>query len=503
MTATRVEPADGLDASRLAGERAAKNTAVRAVSEIIGKASSLFLFAVLARKVGDDGLGTFLFALAWGEVGMAPVGLGIDQYMLRAIAADKSRVDELFANALYLKVARGVPVVLGTVVLVQLLHYSGDTRACVSILTVGLFVDTLARTPHNVFIAFERGEIVASTIVVQRFVSAAAGASALLAGYGVVAVAITWSLAAAIRLILSLWLQERRIAPLSRQFPRAPRRELRNKSLAFTTQDLFGLVLARADILILSVLASDAVVGLYGAAYRLFEATTFITVAVYGAFAAMYTYLGRTTTPTVGSVYQRSQKLCLALLMPIAVSLGLLAEPICRTFYGPDFVDAAPSLRVLAAVPVLFGVIVLANGLVLARDHPRRMMYAVAVAATLNIGLNLALIPSLDEIGAALAMLVSLVAYVVIAMGMALIDVGRISWVSMTAAPLGASVALAAPLLVFAASPALALIVGVPVYLAAYAIVDAIVDPDDLRFVIDLVKSRVAGRRPRASAEPA
>ena len=248
---TKSASPDGLDASRRAGERAARNTAARAIGEILGKFSSLFLFAVLAHKLGDDGLGAFLLALAWGEVGMTPVGLGIDQYMLRAIAADKSRVDQLFANALYLKVARGVPVVLGTIVLVQLLHYSPETRASVSILTVGLFLDTLARTPQNVFIAFERGEIVASTIIAQRCFSAVAGVAVLLAGYGVVAVAITWSVAAAVRLLLSLALQERRIGPLRRDFQPNARRELRKRSLAFTSQDLFGLVLARADILIL------------------------------------------------------------------------------------------------------------------------------------------------------------------------------------------------------------------------------------------------------------
>ena len=194
----------------------------------------------------------------------------------------------------------------------------------------------------NVFNAIERGELVAITIISQRFFAAVAGLIVLFAGYGVVAVAMTYSAACVLRLALSFRLQRTRIGPIARVFPAGPRRELRRKSLPFTTQDLFGLVLARADILILSALATDAVVGLYGAAYRLFDATTFVTVALCGAFTAMYTYLGRDTTPTLASVFQRSQKLCLTLLMPVSLSFGLLAEPICRIFYGPDFVDAAP-----------------------------------------------------------------------------------------------------------------------------------------------------------------
>jgi O-antigen/teichoic acid export membrane protein len=129
------------------------------------------------------------------------------------------------------------------------------------------------------------------------------------------------------------------------------------------------------------------------------------------------------------------------------------------------------------------------------------MVYTVAVAAVVNIGLNLALIPSLHEIGAALAMLVSMVVYVIVAMWMAILEVGRMRWTSMLAAPFAAAAAMAAPLIWLGDSLPLALAAGLPVYLAVYAAVDAIVDPDDLRFVIDLVKRRLPSGRRAAQAD--
>ena len=503
LVAAEIEAGGSLNAGRDAGERAAKNTFVRAFGEIVGKFGSLVLFAVLARKVGNDGVGTFLFALAWGEVAMTPVGLGIDQYVLRSVAADRSRLDEMFANTLYLKVARGIPIVIGTLILVEFLDYSAENAR-----------DGL--DPHRRAVLRHAGAHPDERVQRDRarrarrhhdhqpaLLRRRRRAVVLFAGYGVVAVAMTYSAACVLRLALSFRLQRTRIGPIARVFPAGPRRELRRKSLPFTTQDLFGLVLARADILILSALATDAVVGLYGAAYRLFDATTFVTVALCGAFTAMYTYLGRDTTPTLASVFQRSQKLCLTLLMPVSLSFGLLAEPICRIFYGPDFVDAAPSLRILAAVPVLFGVMVLGNVLVLSREHPRRMVYTVAVAATINIGMNLLLIPPYKEIGAASAMLTSMVVYAIMANWIALLDVGRIQWISTLAAPLGASVAMTVPLILLGGSFALALLVGVPLYAATYAVIESRVAPDDLRFVIDLFKKRLPGRARRAEAAEA
>lgn len=493
--------ASHLAAGHAAGERAARNTAVRAAGEIIGKLGSLVLLAVLARKVGDARLGVFVFGLAWAEVAMTPVGLGIDQYLMRQVAADHSRVDAYFWNAMSLKLQRGVPIVAGSIAVVYLLDYSHETALTVSILTVGLLFDTMARSPANLFVAFERGELFASTIVVQRMLAAVLGLAVLFAGFGVVAVSITFSLGALVRFAMSMQLLGTRLGWPRMIRPSDVRREIRRHSLTFTAQDVFGLVLARADVLLLAALASHAVVGLYGSAYRLFEATTFINVALAGAFTAMYTYLGRDTSPTLGAVFQRSIKLCVALLLPIALTLGLLAQPLCRAFFGADFVEAADPLRLLAPVVVLFGLMVLCSVLVLSRSNPRRMVYTVAVAAAVNIGLNFALIPGLEDVGAALAMLFSMVVYTSIALWLAVLEVGRINWVSMLAAPALAAIAMAVPLLLLGDLWPLAILGGTFVYLAVYAAVDRLVDPEDLRFVTGLVRRRMPFGDPPAQTE--
>ena len=315
---------------------------------------------------------------------MTPVGMGIDRYLLRQVAADRSRLDSFFWNAIRLKLYRGIPVTIASIVLVHALDYGRDTELTVSIMTVGLLFDTMARTMQSVFNAFERSELVAWAIVAQRIVAATLGVALLLAGFGVVLVAIAFALGALVRLLLSLELLRRRLHWPAMVAPEDVRREIRRHSLTFTTQDLFGLVLARADVLLLAALTTDAVVGQYGAAYRLFEATTFIEVALVGAFSAMYAYSGPATDPSLPAVFQRSIKLCLALLVPIGVTLGLLADPLCRAFFGDGFADAAAPLRLLAPVVVLFGVMALCVSLVLSRSRPRRMVYTVAIAAVVN-----------------------------------------------------------------------------------------------------------------------
>jgi O-antigen/teichoic acid export membrane protein len=483
-----------------ASARATKNTAATAAGEIVGKLASLVVFAALAREGGATELGYYVFALAWGEVAMTPVGLGIDRYMLRLIAADRTRLDELFYNALFLKVTRGAAIVVVAIAVALALGYDGDRMVVIAVVTVGMFIDTLARTHMSVYNAFERAELVALTIMAQRIGAAVLAVAALVAGLGVVGVAVAFTVGAVIRLALSQVLLARRLRSPALELPAAARADLRRNSVPFIAQDLFGLVLSRADIVLLSLLTTPAVVGSYGAAYRLFEATTFVTTALSGAFSAMYTYLGPDTRPTLRTVFGRSIKAAIVILVPAAMILGILAEPVVEVFYGAKLAEAAEPLRLLAPVVLLFPLYVLAASLIVSRHDAWLLLRIMGVVAVVNIGLNLALVPAHGDVGAAIAMLASTALYAVVALVAATRLAGGMDVARVTIGPLAGAVAMAAPMLALESSLALALPAGLAAFVVVTAAIERVVDPEALAYAARLVR-RVL--RPRAGGVPA
>src|SRR5918998_6956714 len=72
--------------------RIARNAAVRAGGEAVGKIASLAFFVVMARELGRAGFGDFVFAFSLGTVLMLASGLGTEDLIAREVARDHRRV---------------------------------------------------------------------------------------------------------------------------------------------------------------------------------------------------------------------------------------------------------------------------------------------------------------------------------------------------------------------------------------------------------------------------
>jgi O-antigen/teichoic acid export membrane protein len=271
-------------------------------------------------------------------------------------------------------------------------------------------------------------------------------------------------------------------------------RALAASSMPFAAQDIFSVILARIDTLMLALIATQAAVGRYGAAYRLFESTFFITYALTGAFSAMYTRLGPDSDPPLASVFQRSIKLSLILLMPLVVIFAVLANPICRLIYGTQFASAALPLRLLAPGIALIGIVTLTISLMISRENPRRMVALTATMAGLNVALNLILIPLYNDAGAAAAMLITAVVYAAWIMRRADHAVAGIHWPSTAAGALAGGAAMTVASLPLHAHLLAALAAGGVTYLVVLIVVERLVSPLDVAFAVDMARRRLPAR---------
>ena len=145
-------------------------------------------------------------------------------------------------------------------------------------------------------------------------------------------------------------------------------------------------------------------VGLYNAAYRLFEPVLLFPAAI---MAGLFPGLARAGQVRADAGFRRQTGRLLAGLggagLMAGAGLAVVAPWLVTFLYGGPYAPAGPTLQLLAvAVPFLFVNSGLTH-LLLAVDRERYNLYFFGASLALNVGLNWLLIPALARDGAALA----------------------------------------------------------------------------------------------------
>ena len=106
----------------------------------------------------------------------------------------------------------------------------------------------------------------------------------------------------------------------------------------------------------------------------------------------------------------RGSRYTLALFVPLAVTLMVLAEPIIQVWLGERYTDGATALTVLVSYWVLYGALIVTPGFLVGAGEARAAGLTLATAAALNLLLALVLTPELGVEGPAVATAAALAA---------------------------------------------------------------------------------------------
>lgn len=177
-----------------------------------------------------------------------------------------------------------------------------------------------------------------------------------------------------------------------------------------------ALIFSYADTILVGYFLSTADVGLYQIAVQFTAAATFTTMALR---TTLYPKISRWhaegETGLITLTLRRAFTYSLLLAVPVAVGGWILGERLLYFFYGAGFAEGADVLGILLLVQVVNVFMFLQTMSLSAMGRPRESFYATGTAAVVNILLNLAFIPLIGIIGAALATLVTMLVNATIA----------------------------------------------------------------------------------------
>jgi polysaccharide transporter, PST family len=360
--------------------------------------------AYTARYLHPTGFGLISFGAAMATLVTAIAQFGMQTVVVRELIRRPQERAVILGSALVLRLIAGAVSILLAMGATELLR-PGDHRAAVVVLIVSAVA--LPRAWDVVDYDYQ-ARIEARPVVVARnvgFVVFALMRVLLVlvhAPLEAFAFAISGEQVLASILLVRRW----RVDGLTVGLRSANRRELHN--LVVTTWPLViaGLsmvIYMRIDQIMLASMMGDTGVGLFSAAVRISEALYFIPMAAIA-----------TAAPALTAAHQRSQadyarqilkvmRILVWLALAVAAILAFSSRFVILTLYGSAYAPAAGVLAIHAWIYVLVSLNCCGNQWLLDKGYFHCNMYQTLAGAMMNIGLNLALIPRLGIIGAAIA----------------------------------------------------------------------------------------------------
>jgi O-antigen/teichoic acid export membrane protein len=149
----------------------------------------------------------------------------------------------------------------------------------------------------------------------------------------------------------------------------------------------------RIDTVLVALVRGSREVGLYGAAFKFVELAEYLVATIGVSIFPSLTRMIAGGDPRLRNAIQRSVEVATAVGLPLVLVMILMPRQIIELTAGPDFVAAAGALRLLApylALLFLSGILIRVLG---ASHRDRLLLVVTVVVLTVNIALNLLLLP--------------------------------------------------------------------------------------------------------------
>ena len=350
-----------------------------------------------ARHLGVMSFGQYAATFSAAALTSVLFNLGLDTWLLRSGAREQHRLGELLGNALAVKLLLGAVWLTGLVFILPRLNPETFVASLVCIAGVAILGEGLLSVMLSAFKALLRTQVpvwamigLRGTILVLTALLVAFGSSNL-AGYAWIRLVVA---AAAVGIVL-------RLLPFALRARASAWPGMGRETLPFAASELAASVYLQADTTLAAIMLGSAAVGLYAPASSLVNALFVIPAALYTLMIPVLvrTMDARGRLPD-GMIVRTLGSFAL-LGVVLWAGTWLASGRVLTVLLGESFRGSGVLLAILSPILFLKSLNFGAAAVLVAVGWQKRRVYIQAVAAALNVGLNLALIPKFGVTGIA------------------------------------------------------------------------------------------------------
>ena len=387
-------------------QRIAKNTSIIIGGEITCKIIALFTTMYLARYLLPIEFGKYSFVFAYLTFFGVIADLGLHAILVREMSRDSSLAPKLIGNAYIIRLILTVFAVILSMIVISVLSYPADTTTYIYIATFTLPFTSFSNFYTAIFQTNLKMEYNIISRIIFRILLAILIFGIIFSHGTLMQVMVVMVFSEAVKALLSFLFSKKFVKPQF-EVDFGLWKHLLKEALPLALSSVIWIIYSQIDIVMLSLMKGDAAVGIYSAAYRLFEPLIFIASALMlSLFPIMSKYYKNSKERLIKS-YELSVKYLLIIALLIAISITFVADKIILLIYEIEFTESATVLQILIWGLVFIFQYRVFLELLIAIDKQKLNTLSTGICAIINVTLNFILIPILSYNGAAIATLIT------------------------------------------------------------------------------------------------
>lgn len=416
-----------------------RNTLWLSLGDVIAKTLNFLAIVYLARTLGVAGYGELEFAITIITYFALLADGGLEIWSTRETARGVD-IPHLVANTTTLRLVLSS---LALVIIILLLPIFPDyTNLQPVLILLGLTLVIQALNPKWVFLGQEKMRLLAVGLVLAQIFFAGGMILLINSPEQIIWVSVIWLISEVISTIyfVSIYYS---FYWNGFVFPKLPEMHGALKpAITIGLMQALGIMNYNFDSLLLGFLAGVEPVGWYRAGYKPITAALGVPLTYFAGLLPAFTREASHSRDRFLELIQRAFRLTVILALPLGFGGIFIARPIILLLYREEYVQSILVMQILSwsAVIVLIRA-TLRHGL-LAVGRQDLALRSALIAVSLNIVLNLILIPTYGMIGAALTTVFSDLVWLMLVIFDFSRVIERLHWVSFFIRPTLAGIAM-------------------------------------------------------------
>jgi O-antigen/teichoic acid export membrane protein len=386
--------------------RVGGNAASILTSDVVNRATSFVMYALVARFLGAFEFGQMSLALSLFYTFQVLAVAGLKTLITREVAKDRSETDQYLVNGSILAVASSILSMLLMYLFIYLVNYTPYTASIILLLSLGLLPYSLSQICESVFQAWEKMHYIAYANVPVNVIKVGLAFLILLQGYAIYHIVIMIVICQVIIMAINWGLMlQYIIKPRTRFDPHFSMRMARSATI-FLGIEGTNAVKSSLAVVLLSKLASEIEVGLYSAASQLMVPLSLIFNNVVASIFPIMCRKFESSVEGLQRIAEHLIELLIIIALPVVVGLFVLADPVLLLLYGDkEFLLVSSVLRIVIWIPLLNALTTVLGQVLWASRREKTALRIAVINTLLKLVTGLILINQFGLIGAAVASL--------------------------------------------------------------------------------------------------